>query len=110
MTIEPNDLCRMMATNIRVANSLLCVTLPSTLMNKGRKKLTNRRSRGPCNTDALMDEALDRTGRCIGACSHAAEGAILGEKTAKTWDGSGMKRCDCIAWLDEAQEIDRCVV
>lgn len=57
-----------------------------------------------------MDEALDRTGRCIGACSHAAEGAILGEMTTRTWDKSGMKRCDYMAWLDEAQKIDRCVV
>ena len=57
-----------------------------------------------------MDEALDRTGRCIGSCSHAAEGAILGEMTMRTWYGSGTKWCGCMAWLDEAQEIDRCEV
>jgi hypothetical protein len=39
--------------------------------------LTNRRSRAPCKTDALIVEAFELTGRCIGAGSSVAEGAIL---------------------------------
>jgi hypothetical protein len=56
--------------------------------------LTNRRSRAPCKTDALIIEAFELTGRCIGAGSSVAEGAILMGMTAKAWDESGMKRWD----------------
>jgi hypothetical protein len=42
-------------------------------------ELTNRRSRGPCKTDAVMEGVFEKTGRCIGAISSIAEGAILDE-------------------------------
>lgn len=41
------------------------------------KNLTNRRSRGPCSTEALIVEPLvDNRVRCMGMVSGMADGAI----------------------------------
>lgn len=55
--------------------------------NELKHQLTNRKSRGPCSTDALIVEVLECPGRCIGAISSTmAEGAIVSHMTA----GRGM--------------------
>lgn len=59
-----------------------------------KDKLTNRKSRGPCRTDALIVEAFDMAGMCIGAESPVAEGAIFKEGKWGAWDVSGMQRWD----------------
>ena len=56
--------------------------------SKGKVSRTMRRSRGPWRTEALMVEAFEAAGRCIGAGSPVAEGAIsIGRRlSGMAWD------------------------
>jgi len=58
-----------------------CVTRRTWGIGQGTTRFTNRRSRGPCKTDALTREAFEATGRCIGVGSSVAEGDIVMEYT-----------------------------
>ena len=49
-----------------------------------RRKLTNRRSRGPCRTEALIVDRFIGRSRSSGSMSEIAEGAI-GNDDNGTW-------------------------
>ena len=56
-----------------------------------RDSLTNRRSRGPCKTEALTLEALEYMGKCIGTSSTVAAGAIANDDSGVGWAWDGRK-------------------